>query len=62
MPSAPLVLKSIAGGIRKSSGCQKPITSVVGGFISDDKHFCFGRFEAKKGQWSATKMDAYVVC
>ena len=46
-PSAPLVLKPIAGGIRKCSGCQKPITADVVGFSSvDDKHFCFGRFEA----------------
>ena len=32
VPSAPLVLKRIRGGIRKCSGCQKSITFPVEGF------------------------------
>jgi hypothetical protein len=40
-------MKRIAGGIRKCSGCQKAITTPVGGFSeSDDKEYCFGRFES----------------
>lgn len=47
IPSAPLVLKRIAGGVRKCAGCRGDISSAVGGFNSeDDKQFCFGRFEA----------------
>lgn len=47
VPSAPLVVKRIGGGIRKCSGCQKPITSPVEGFLAeDDSEFCFGRLKA----------------
>lgn len=47
IPSAPLVLKRIAGGVRKCAGCRGDISSAVGGFNSEhDKHFRFGRFEA----------------
>ena len=47
IPSAPLVLKRIAGGVRRCAGCRGDISSAVGGFNSeDDKQFCFGRFEA----------------
>lgn len=54
VPSAPLVLKKIAGGIKKCSGCQKPITTPVEGFSTeDDQHFCFGRLEAYN-YWNKT--------
>jgi len=43
--SAPLVLKRIAGGVRKSAGCRGDIMSFVGGFNSeDDEQFCFEPF------------------
>ena len=54
VPSAPLVVKRIGGGIRKCSGCQKPITSPVEGFSAeDDSEFCFGRLEAYN-YWNKT--------
>ena len=47
IPSAPLVLKTIAGGVRKCAGCRGDISSAVGGFNSEhDKQFCLGCFEA----------------
>ena len=54
VPSAPLVVKRIGGGIRKCSGCQKSITSPVEGFSAeDDSEFCFGRLEAYN-YWNKT--------
>lgn len=54
VPSAPLVVKRIGGGIRKCSGCQKPINSPVEGFSAeDDREFCFGRLEAYN-YWNKT--------
>lgn len=54
VPSAPLVVKRIGGGIRKCSGCQKPINSPVEGFSAEDDHeFCFGRLEAYN-YWNKT--------
>lgn len=47
VPSAPLVPKKIAGGIRKCSGFQKSITSPVDGFSAEDDHeLCLDRLEA----------------
>ena len=46
-PSAPLVIKSISGGIRKCPGCKKPLSTIIEGYNDDDdKMYCFGRFEA----------------
>ena len=46
-PNAPLVLKSISGGIRKCAGCKKPLSTTIEGYNEeDDKEYCFGRFEA----------------
>lgn len=46
-PTAPLILKTISGGIRKCAGCQKALSSVIEGYDEcEDKHYCFGRFEA----------------
>ena len=50
VPSAPLIVKRIGGGIRKCSGCQKPITSPVEHFSVE---FCFGRLEAYN-YWNKT--------
>ena len=45
-PSGPLVLKKIAGNIKKCAGCWKAVKSNVVGFQSpDDKLYCFARFE-----------------
>ena len=45
-PSGPLVVKRIAGNIRKCAGCSKAIKSSVVGFESpDDQLYCFARFE-----------------
>ena len=45
-PSGPLVVKRIAGNIRKCAGCSKAIKSSVVGFESpDDQLYCFSRFE-----------------
>ena len=45
-PSAPLVLKKIAGNIKKCAGCFKALTSNVVGYQSpDDQLYCFARFE-----------------
>lgn len=45
-PSGPLVLKKIAGNIRKCAGCSKAIKSHVVGYQSeDDQLYCFARFE-----------------
>ena len=54
VPSAPLVVKRIGGGIRKCSGCRRPITSPVEGFSAEDEsEFCFGRLEAYN-YWNKT--------
>ena len=46
-PNAPLVLKSISGGIRKCAGCKKPLSTTIEGYNEeDDKNYCFGLFEA----------------
>ena len=46
-PNAPLVLKSISGGIRKCAGCKKPLSTTIEGYNEEeDKNYCFGRFEA----------------
>ena len=46
-PSAPLVIKSISGGIRMCAGCKKPLSTIIEGYSEDDdKTYCFGRFEA----------------
>ena len=46
VPIAPLVLKVIAGGIRKCAGCQNPISKVILGYDAEqDRTICFGRFE-----------------
>ena len=46
-PTAPLILKTISGGIRKCAGCQKALSSVIEGYDKcEDKHYCFGQFEA----------------
>ena len=45
-PSGPLVLRKIAGNIKKCAGCLKAIKSNVVGFQSpDDELYCFARFE-----------------
>ena len=45
--TAPLVLKVIAGGIRKCAGCCKPISTIIPGYDAEQDHtLCFGRFEA----------------
>ena len=45
--TAPLVVKKIAGGIRKCAGCKREIKSPVVGFNSDeDSHYCLCRYEA----------------
>ena len=45
--TSPLVVKRIAGGIRKCAGCSKEIKSVVIGFNhDDDSHYCLARHEA----------------
>lgn len=45
-PSAPLVLKKIAGNIKKCAGCFKALTSNVVGYQSpDDQLYCFARFK-----------------
>ena len=47
LPSAPLVIKSISGGIRMCAGCKKPLSTIIEGYSEDDdKMYCFGRFEA----------------
>ena len=47
VPTAPLVLKVIAGGIRKCAGCCKPISTIIPGYDAEqDRALCFGRFEA----------------
>ena len=47
LPSAPIVIKSISGGIRRCAGCQKPLSSIIEGYNEkDDKLYCFGCFEA----------------
>ena len=35
-PSAPLVTKSISGGIRKCAGCKKPLSTIIKGYNEDD--------------------------
>ena len=46
-PNAPLVLKSISGGIRKCAGCKKPLFTTIEGYNEeDDKNYWFGLFEA----------------
>ena len=45
-PSGPLVVKKIAGNIRKCAGCSKAIKSNAVGFESpDDQLYCFARFK-----------------
>jgi len=45
-PCGPLVVKTIAGKIRKCAGCSRAIKSNVVGFESpDDQLYCFARFE-----------------
>ena len=45
--TSPLVVKRIAGGIRKCAGCSKEIKSVVIGFNQDeDSQYCLARHEA----------------
>ena len=45
--SSPLVVKRIAGGIRKCSGCGKNILKTLPGFESEeDSLYCLGRHEA----------------
>ena len=45
-PTAPLILKTISGSIRKCAGCQKALSSVIEGYDEcEDKHYCFGRFD-----------------
>ena len=45
--SSPLVVKRIAGGIRKCSGCGKHISKTLPGFESEeDSLYCLGRHEA----------------
>ena len=47
LPSAPIVIKSISGGIRGCAGCQKPLSSIIEGYNEkDDKLYCLGSFEA----------------
>ena len=45
--TSPLVVKRIAGGIRKCAGCSKDIKSIVIGFNqNEDSQYCLGRHEA----------------
>lgn len=45
-PSGSLVLKKIAGNIKKCAGCSKSLNSNAVGFQSpDDQLYCFARFE-----------------
>lgn len=45
--TAPLVVKKIAGGIRKCVACKKDIKSAVIGFNHEqDSHYCLARYEA----------------
>ena len=45
--TSPLVVKKIAGGIRKCAGCSKDIKSTVVGFSQDeDFQYCLARHEA----------------
>ena len=50
-PTAPLILKTISGGIRKCAGCQKALSSVIEGYdecktsitaLADLSHITFG--------------------
>lgn len=46
-PNAPLVLKSISGGITKCAGCRKPVSTPIESYNEeDDKKYCFVRSEA----------------
>ena len=45
--TSPLVVKTIAGGIRKCAGCSKGIKNVVIGFNQDeDSQYCLAKHEA----------------